>query len=149
MPRKRLLSDEEKLLWEMAVKGDKLLENKKKSLLTVPAKKSIQKSSPSTIHYSPYTNNSGNNFDAKLDLHGMTAACAHNLLINFIKQKSHQGKRNLLIITGKGSGILRDSLPHWLETNEIKPLISSVAVAKPKHGGTGAYYVYLRKKPTN
>ena len=149
MPRKRHLTEEEKLLWELVVKGDKLLGYIKKSPVhtpTISVKKHIPKPPPSTINFGNNLDaNFGSNFDAKLDLHGMTAASAHNLLTSFIKQKSHQGKRNLLIITGKGSGMLRDSLPHWLETNEIRPLILSVAVAQQKHGGTGAYYVVLRK----
>ena len=83
--------------------------------------------------------------DAKLDLHGMTQAEAYVALRNFIYSASSRGRRYTLIITGKGSGILQTALPRWLELAEIKPYVSWFQVADIQHGGSGAFYVVLRK----
>lgn len=88
--------------------------------------------------------------DAKLDLHGMTSEKAHYALIGFIERQAKLEKRRLLVITGKGSGILRDSLPRWLSAPGINNLILAFDVAQQKHGGAGAYYILLkRKRKTN
>jgi DNA-nicking Smr family endonuclease len=88
--------------------------------------------------------------DATLDLHGMTAARAHTALERFIQSYYAQGSRRLLVITGKGKndtpGILRQSLPQWLNTEILRPMILAIDTAKPKHGGSGAYYVLLKRK---
>lgn len=96
--------------------------------------------------------------DARLDLHGMTAAEAHSELTAFIHRSHSAGKRLALVITGKGNssrqeesimptrqGILRHSLPHWLNRADLKPKILEITPAHAKHGGGGAYYVYLRR----
>lgn len=96
--------------------------------------------------------------DARLDLHGMTAAQAHSELSHFIIQSHAAGKRLALVITGKGNstraeegimptrqGILRHSLPHWLNRPDLKSKILEITPAHAKHGGGGAYYVYLRR----
>lgn len=96
--------------------------------------------------------------DAKLDLHGMTAAEAHSELRAFIFRCHSADKRLALIVTGKGNttraeegfmpirqGILRHSVPHWLEAPDIRPKILEVTPAHARHGGGGAYYVYLRR----
>lgn len=96
--------------------------------------------------------------DARLDLHGMTAAQAHSELTAFIHRSHAAGKRLALVITGKGNstreeegimptrqGILRHSLPHWLDRPDLRPKILQITPAHAKHGGGGAYYVYLRR----
>lgn len=97
--------------------------------------------------------------EAKLDLHGMFAAHAHNELLSFVRRCHAEGKRLVLVITGKGSttsdeagimpsrqGILRHSLPHWLSSAEMRVLILQITPAHIRHGGGGAYYVYLKRK---
>lgn len=93
--------------------------------------------------------------DATLDLHGLTADQARNQVYIFINNSCRAGKRLLLIITGKGnkktidefgrprSGILRSGVPEWLKSSDM---VLQVAQAHGKHGGSGAYYVYLRRK---
>jgi len=93
-----------------------------------------------------------------MDLHGMTVAQAHGALINFIVSGHNRGFRLLLVITGKGKksdddgpiprqiGVLRHQVPQWLRMAPIAPLILQVTEAHFKHGGGGAYYVYLRKR---
>ena len=96
--------------------------------------------------------------DATLDLHGMTADQAKVQMIGFINNAHRLGHRLVLVITGKGkrshrdevnrekSGVLRQSLPDWVESSAMTDKILQVTHAQPKHGGTGAYYVYLRRK---
>lgn len=89
--------------------------------------------------------------DARLDLHGMTQAEAHRAAIRLVTRAYNTNKRCLLIITGKGGfgegrGVLRRALPLWLEDSEIRPMILSLSPARVPHGGTGAYYVLLRRK---
>lgn len=84
--------------------------------------------------------------DAKLDLHGMTQENAHNALVSFIEKHIKLETRRLLVITGKGSGILRASLPRWLTAPNLNKSILAFDVAKAKHGGDGAYYILLKRK---
>ncbi len=96
--------------------------------------------------------------EARLDLHGMTIAEAHAELIAFILTARAQGQRLVLVITGKGKaahdsgaiphriGALRHQMPHWLRLPPLGPAVQQVAEAHLRHGGSGAYYVYLRRK---
>lgn len=95
--------------------------------------------------------------EAKLDLHGMTLAEAGPELARFILSCHARGLRLVLVITGKGSrdgiegplpvrrGALRHQVPHWLHTAPLSHAVQQVAPAHLRHGGTGAYYVYLRR----
>lgn len=94
--------------------------------------------------------------EARLDLHGMTSESAHARLIGFIQSAHANGLRLVLVITGKGRadaeaiqsrrhGILRHSLPHWLAAPPLVGRVLQVASAHQKHGGGGAFYVYLRR----
>ncbi len=87
--------------------------------------------------------------DRRLDLHGMTQANAHAALDRFVRGAWRDGARLLLIITGKGSGgegVLRKSLPQWLHAGEHAPRVLRMESAQPKHGGSGAFYVLLRRQ---
>ncbi len=96
--------------------------------------------------------------EGKLDLHGLTLAQAHPALNRFILGAQAQGKRLVLVITGKGKdrddggpipqklGVLRHQVPHWLQIPPLNNAVLQVAPAHIRHGGSGAYYVYLRKR---
>ncbi len=95
--------------------------------------------------------------DARLDLHGMSAARAHAALKIFIADSQAMGRRCVLVITGKGSdiepgfgevapGILRRETPRWLSTPPLSQMIVNVSQAHDRHGGGGALYVYLKKR---
>ena len=95
--------------------------------------------------------------EARIDLHGMTSERAHGLLTGFILGAHARDLRLVLVITGKGSadesawqprrhGILRHSLPHWLAAPPLNARILQVAPAHQRHGGAGAFYVYLRRR---
>jgi DNA-nicking Smr family endonuclease len=95
--------------------------------------------------------------EAKLDLHGMTLTEAHPALSGFVRKAHQDGKRLLLVITGKGKtgtddgvmprqrGLLRHQVPQWLNQSPLSPLILQVVPAQQRDGGQGALYVYLRR----
>lgn len=83
--------------------------------------------------------------EARLDLHGMTHDGAYRALIGFLTKAQGEDKRVVLVVTGKG-GVLREALPLWLGQADLRPLVSGVAEAHVKHGGSGAFYVSLRRK---
>lgn len=93
--------------------------------------------------------------DATLDLHGMTSTAAVHQLVDFVTRCVRQHHRRVLVITGKGgyaadggyAGILHRSLPLWLERPDIAPLLTGYAPAHTRHGGAGAWYLFLRKSP--
>jgi len=104
--------------------------------------------------------------DAKIDLHGLNQAQAHVRLKKDLPRLRAQGVRCLLVVTGKGSastlarhtlhgdsishtperrGVLRDNLPRWLGEAEFRPHVAALRPAHPRHGGGGAFYVWLRR----
>lgn len=95
--------------------------------------------------------------EGRLDLHGMTLEQAHPRLNGFIMNAYSSGKRLVLVITGKGKskedigpipqrfGVLKHQVPQWLQQGALKPIVLQVATASQKHGGSGAYYVFLRR----
>jgi len=84
--------------------------------------------------------------DLRLDLHGMTVARAHKQLIQFILSAADDGCRCVLVITGKGSGVLNRHVPNWLKQPPLSFHVLALAEARPKDGGAGAFYVLLRRK---
>ena len=93
--------------------------------------------------------------EARLDLHGMTLAVAHPELIRFILSCHDNGHRLVLVITGKGKvggleserGVLRRQVPEWLSLPEFRSLVVGFEEAHIGHGGEGALYVALKRKP--
>jgi DNA-nicking Smr family endonuclease len=95
--------------------------------------------------------------EMRIDLHGMSLAEAHPELIAFIISAHLEQKRLVLVITGKGKqkndtgpipvrhGVLRHQVPQWLAMPPLANRILEVREAHLKHGGAGAYYVYLRR----
>ncbi|ABL70871.1 Smr/MutS family protein [Paracoccus denitrificans] len=95
--------------------------------------------------------------EARIDLHGMTLAVAQPVLTRFILQARAEGRRLVLVITGKGReggpdaplpvrpGALRHNVPHWLHMPPLNAMVLQVRPAHRRHGGEGAYYVYLRR----
>jgi DNA-nicking Smr family endonuclease len=95
--------------------------------------------------------------EGKIDLHGMTLERAHPVLTSFILSAQSQGKRLVLVVTGKGKqrddggpipvriGVLRHQVPQWLNNPPLSLAILQVTQAHVRHGGGGAYYVYLKK----
>jgi len=87
--------------------------------------------------------------DGRIDLHGMTQAQAHSLLLQFLVQSHAAGDRMVMVITGKGrlrEGILRNAVPNWLREPVFSNYVSAFRSAHITHGGEGALYVRLRRK---
>ena len=96
--------------------------------------------------------------ESRIDLHGMTVARAHGVLNTFIQDSFARNLRLVLVITGKGkdrdeggpipvpTGILKRQVPLWLGTMPLSAMVLEVAEAHLRHGGGGAYYVYLRRR---
>ncbi len=89
--------------------------------------------------------------ERRIDLHGMTQDHAHAVLDRFIAGAWRDGKRMLLVITGKGNvgaggGVLRRSVPRWLAVGDHAARVLRIEPAQPRHGGTGALYVLLRRQ---
>nr|WP_101066729.1 Smr/MutS family protein [Roseovarius salinarum] len=95
---------------------------------------------------------------ARLDLHGMTLDRAHPALNGFIMRAHASGHRLVLVITGKGRsgidagpvpeqrGVLRRTVPRWLALPPLAQVVLQVTQAHARHGGEGAFYVYLRRQ---
>jgi DNA-nicking Smr family endonuclease len=88
--------------------------------------------------------------EARLDLHRLSAERARRELFDFVEESHEMGLRTVLIIHGKGqsgaererSSILKGCTNHWLRELQTVQAFHS---AQPRHGGTGAVYVLLRK----
>jgi DNA-nicking Smr family endonuclease len=86
--------------------------------------------------------------EARLDLHGMTQARAHDALTGFLATSRSMGRRCVLVITGRGAltgGTLRAVVPRWLDEPPNRERILVYAAAQRHHGGDGALYVLLRR----
>lgn len=93
--------------------------------------------------------------EGTLDLHGMTLAAAERSVARFLAEAAAEGWRVVLIVTGKGirreggrvfGGRIRAEFPAWLERADNRALIAGVRAAHPRHGGSGAFYVLLRRR---
>ena len=88
----------------------------------------------------------------------MTLQQAHPELIGFILKSHAAGCRLVLEITGKGKPgqgediiprrtcVRRHKVPQWLRLASVLSAILEVIPAHVKHGGRGAFYVYLRRR---
>lgn len=88
--------------------------------------------------------------EARLNLHRMSVAKARRELYEFVEQASQMGLRTVLVIHGKGensaekqqASIIKGFVNTWLTQLDTVQAFHS---ARPRHGGTGAVYVLLRK----
>jgi DNA-nicking Smr family endonuclease len=97
--------------------------------------------------------------EGRCDLHGYNQPEAHAKLTAFIRQALSMQKRCVLVITGKGrprvstgtwevpeEGVLKRKVPQWLLSPPLSADILKIYPAKPKDGGSGALYVYLKRQ---
>ncbi len=95
--------------------------------------------------------------EARLDLHGYTEKEAFAKVVDFIQNAYIKGLRCVLVITGKGlknkdepwyetKGVIKEAFPSWLNNNEIRPFVLSFSQASQNDGGSGAFYVLLKRK---
>ena len=86
---------------------------------------------------------------------------ANKTVEKFIVDSYNSGVSKLIIVTGKGLhsqnendpyvskkySILRYSIPEYVKNNsELKKYIIDIKEAEIKDGGSGAFYIYLKKK---
>jgi DNA-nicking Smr family endonuclease len=81
--------------------------------------------------------------EARLDLHGLTKEKAEQILPIFCKKCILLEIRNIVIITGKGDGIIRQATHDWLISSPL--YVVSFHPIKDSRGESGAYAVRLRK----
>ncbi len=103
----------------------------------------------------------------RLDLHGMRYNHAKLAVARFL-ERSHDAERRLvLVVTGYGSaklvrasrsaypttertdpeaGVLRRDFPQWLQSDRLTSIVAYSTQAHDRHGGRGAFYVYLKRR---
>mgnify|MGYP001442943686 FL=1 len=96
-----------------------------------------------------------------LDLHGFTLDQANKKVESFITDCFDQKVSKVIIVTGKGLhsqndkdpyiskkfGILKNSIPDFIKNNpNLMKKIKSITDAEIADGGSGALYVFLKKK---
>ena len=95
-----------------------------------------------------------------IDLHGYTLDEANKTIENFINEAFSQNINKLIVVTGKGLhsenekdpyvskdlSILKYSVPEFISNNpELMSMINEITDAKIEDGGTGAFYIFLKK----
>ena len=96
-----------------------------------------------------------------IDLHGYTLEEANKTIEKFIYQSFTEKINKLIVVTGKGLhsqnekdpyvskdlGILKYSVPEFIENNKsLMNIIKEIKDASIEDGGSGAFYIYLKKK---
>jgi DNA-nicking Smr family endonuclease len=154
MPKKLTPQDQE--LWESFTKdvrrikhdtvtqnSPKIINTPEKLYLPMPKVKPTQK--VAVLHANELRTMQ---IDGQLDLHGFTQTSGEVVLREFLKAAVYKDWRWVRIITGKGSpnnpSILREKTPKWLQT--MPELVTGYAFATHDDGGTGAFYVKIRRK---
>ena len=132
------ISDKDKKDWEEFLSSDEKLDNKD---FKFNQKKTLK------------TKN--------IDLHGYTLQEANNTIQKFINNSYDNGVSKIIVVTGKGLhsnvekdpyvskdlSILKYSVPEFIENNiELKKKIFEIKDAKIEDGGSGAFYILMKKK---
>ncbi|MGE5841918.1 MAG: Smr/MutS family protein [Deltaproteobacteria bacterium] len=87
-----------------------------------------------------------------IDLHGLTKQDAETAVTDFLLDSFRNGMRCVLIVHGRGLNspeslpVLKEGLPQWLNRGRVRKVVLAFATARPYDGGTGATYVFLRKR---
>ena len=95
-----------------------------------------------------------------IDLHGYTLDGANKAIEGFINKAYKDNVHKLVVVTGKGLhsknekdpyvskelGILKYSVPEFILNNKsLMSIINEITDAKIEDGGSGAFYIYLKK----
>ena len=96
-----------------------------------------------------------------IDLHGYTLGDANRTIQRYIENAHESGISKIIVVTGKGLhanvekdpyvsrdlSILKYSVPEFIENNkELMKKITDIRDATIEDGGSGAFYIYLKKK---
>jgi DNA-nicking Smr family endonuclease len=97
----------------------------------------------------------------QIDLHGYTLERANKTIKNFIEDSYDNGVSKIIVVTGKGLhsdvekdpyvskdlSILKYSVPEFIENDgELMKKIVEIRDAHIEDGGSGAFYILLKKK---
>mgnify|MGYP001402718267 FL=1 len=95
-----------------------------------------------------------------IDLHGYTLEQANKFIEDFIIKSYEEKINKLIVVTGKGIhsqnekdpyvskdlSILKYSVPEFISKNKnLMKVINDIKDAKVEDGGTGAFYIFLKK----
>jgi len=95
-----------------------------------------------------------------IDLHGYTLDQANKKIEEFIQHSYSEKINKIIVVTGKGLhsqnernpyvskdlSILKHSVPNFIYNNRnLMKLITEIKDAEIKDGGSGAFYIYLKK----
>lgn len=89
--------------------------------------------------------------DKTIDFHGMTINNAFDLFLNSIEYAYNNGFRCILYITGKGNNskigndTIKESFKKWIKIDNVSNKIIKYTQATNKDGGSGAFYVLLKR----
>lgn len=93
--------------------------------------------------------------ESAIDLHGHSLASAYDRLDRGLEDAVRRGDRVLLLVTGKppraeserphARGAIRAAVGDWLAASRHADRIAAVRGAHPRHGGSGALYIILRR----
>jgi len=174
MSRKRELSDEERILWNLVARTTKPLSGRilpeaepepdDKQPARQPAKSEplpmpVALPQPDRLQVQHLDRTTQKKIargklqlEARIDLHGLRQDEAYGMLLSFLSRAHVRGVRYVLVITGKGSssasdGVLKRSVPGWLATPPFRQVVSGYEDAAMTHGGQGALYVRMRRLP--
>ena len=96
-----------------------------------------------------------------IDLHGYTLEDANKTVQKCIENAQENGVSKIIVVTGKGLhsdvekdpyvskdlSILKYSVPEFIENNrELMNKINEIKDASIDDGGSGAFYIFLKKK---
>ena len=96
-----------------------------------------------------------------IDLHGYSLEEANKKIKNFIISSYENKITKLIVVTGKGLhsnnlsnpyvskdlSILKHSVPEFIKNdNELMRIIIEIKEASIEDGGSGSFYIYLKKK---
>ena len=131
------ISDKDKKDWDLFINSNEKLPNK-----------DIQNKDKKTLKI------------RSIDLHGYTLDEANKTIENFINEAFSQNINKLIVVTGKGLhsenekdpyvskdlSILKYSVPEFISNNpDLMSMINEITDAKIEDGGTGAFYIFLKK----
>jgi DNA-nicking Smr family endonuclease len=132
------ISDKDKIDWEEFISKNEKLPNKD---LNLNKKKKLKV--------------------ASIDLHGYSLLEANKIVQNYIENAYEEGISKIIVVTGKGIhsdvekdpyvskdlSILKYSVPEFIENNkDLNKKILEIRDASIEDGGSGAFYIYLKKK---
>ena len=132
------ISDKDKKDWQKFISGNEKIPNKDLKKITTKISKT-----------------------KSIDLHGYSLENANQVIEEFIEKSYEEEVNKLIVVTGKGLhsdnqnnpyvskdlSILKYSVPEFIRSNQnLIKIIDFMQDAKIEDGGSGAFYIHLKKK---